>query len=223
MTAVTEAAIQTELDWWAAQPLDKWQPVGDNGSLAPHHGHDRDTPREFALSPALRVARKDYRAGVHACLRSFRVAYENRAHMTYTEGSSRWDGIEHDRRSIDGEYPHDCDCSACASWGGWDGLLFLLKKLATPANGDIFNGAAFRGGYTGTLVAHGEAVELGHTVPIDFILCGGTIWVPQHVVVSVGGGRVFSMGHQGDPGIYTIEDFQRELGIVAVRRYIASK
>ena len=88
--------------------------------------------------------------------------------------------------------------------------------------GDIFNGDRFEDGYTGTLVEHGEAIELGHTVPCDFVLCGGTVWVPQHVVVTVGGGRVFSMGHQGDPGIYTIDDFEREMGIVAIRRYLVT-
>jgi len=208
--------IATELSWWEAQPLDPWQPVGDQTKLAPQFGHDPKAPREFKLTPPSRLSRKDYAGGVLACLRAFRVAYENRAHMTYTEGPTRWDGIEHQRRSIKGQYPLSGDCSSTASWGGWDGLLFVLRRL-----GDIFNGANFTGGYTGTLVEHGMAVEWGHTVPMDFLFWGGTIWVPQHVTVAIGGGRSFSMGHPGDPGLYPLDLFHT-MPLMAIRRYIVS-
>ena len=97
---IAAMTIATELAWWAAQPLDAWQPVGDNSKVGP-----AKTAGEPKLTAPSKVSRKDYQGGILACLRAYRVAYENREHMTYTEGPDRWSGITEDRRSIKGEYP----------------------------------------------------------------------------------------------------------------------
>lgn len=175
-------------------------PFGDNSLIA------GTTP--------VRLSVKDYRGTVSALLRAARVGYEHREYMTYTEGSLRWSGITEQRRSVDNQYPPYADCSAFVTWMYWDATRFLNMP-------DVLNGAYWTAGYTGTLVAHGEPVDVGSTVPGDVCLYGGSVWVPQHATMTIGGGRCVSFGRQGDPGIYPIDLFG-ELPIVAIRRYIST-
>jgi hypothetical protein len=205
--------LDAELAWWAEQPLDPWHPVGDNSKLAPAGWKP---PATDELTAPVELSPAHYRGLVHAMLRGARTGVENREHMTYSEGANRNSGVVLDRRSILGQFPPDADCSSYSGiWVPWDGSRFL--KLA-----DIWNGANFLAGFTGTQAARGMAIEIGDTVPCDQVFYGGTPWLPQHTTLTVGGGRCVSMGHQGDPGIYPI-DLYGELPIVAIRRYIVKK
>lgn len=209
-----ERAYRRELAYFANLPTDAWQPIGD-GSKNPPPGFEPQTGA-LELTPPVKLSSRHYHGAMHAILRAAHVAYENRAHATYTEGPARWDGIANHRRSILGEYPHDADCSSFATWCYWDGIQFLIRLLGL---GDILNGANWQAGYTGTLTEHGQAIEYGHTVPGDICLYGGTVWVPQHATMTIGGGRCISMGHPGDPGIYPI-NLNGSLPIVGIRRYL---
>jgi hypothetical protein len=174
-------------------------PFGDDSVHAP-------------LVAPVKLTVDEYNGTIKALLRAATVAYDNRSHMTYTEGSLRWSGISEQRRSIDGQYPPFADCSAFVTWCYWD----ATRWLDLP---DVLNGANWEAGYTGTLVEHGEHIEVGHTEPGDICLYGGTEWVPQHATMTIGGERVISFGHQGDPGVYPI-NLNGELPIVGIRRFL---
>lgn len=187
--------------------------LADLPTSPPPAGPFSDNSKLATVAP-VKLSAKQYHGAIQALLRAARVAYANRAHMTYTEGSLRWSGIADQRRSVDGQYPPDADCSAFVTWCYWDATRFLDLP-------DVLNGAAWGAGYTGTLTAHGLHVAVADTIPGDICLYGGTEWVPQHATMTIGGGRVISFGHQGDPGIYPV-NLNGELPIVGIRRYLVA-
>lgn len=161
--------------------------------LGLNDGHQRYVIRQKAVSAAL-------------------VAVSHRTETTYTEGRLRWDGIAHDRRAYRRESPHQADCSSLLGWCFWDATR--AERL-----GDFVNGENWTGGYTGTMVNHGEDVTTVGLKPADAVFYG-TNWArPAHTALYIGNGRVVSHGMQGDPRIYPVSLFGA-LPILRAKRYI---
>jgi cell wall-associated NlpC family hydrolase len=158
------------------------------------NGKERQRAREIAVYAAM-------------------VAYHNRDHMIYSEGSARWSGIDDHRLGYKGEFPRVTDCSGFDTWALWNAFEHF------HIHGDHVNGEGWREGYTGTMTQHGIGVHLNALLPADSIFYGGTVRIPQHVAIYVGSGRVVSHGHQGGPLLLPM-DLGHELPIVQARRYI---
>ena len=125
-------------------------------------------------------------------------AARNQAKIAYTEGGSRWDGIDHSRDFP--ELPHYADCSAFCTWVFWASR----RHVRGSAGADIVNGQRWMAGYTGTMINHGARHRDNSP---------GTLWkpgrtcvfyadsgsTPTHVALYVGNGRVISHGSQSGP------------------------
>lgn len=126
------------------------------------------------------------------------VMLKHSAFMDYTQGPSRWSGIEKHLRSYKGQVPHESDCSSSSTWKVWDATLRWRPK-------DFVNGTAWRSGYTGTMQNHGAAVKyrviMGKAIgllPGDRIFYGDQGGgVAKHVADYVGNGLVVSHGSAG--------------------------
>jgi cell wall-associated NlpC family hydrolase len=126
------------------------------------------------------------------------------------ESSLRWDGILHDRRFVDGEFPHQSDCSSFATWCLWNGLFLKYDR------GDIVNGQHWDAGYTGTMRDHGMRVG---NIPHD-ILRGDCVFYQGHVTIVVGrkNGVPMVVSHGSEGGPYHVKWNYRT--VLEVRRYI---
>lgn len=136
------------------------------------------------------------------------TAYLHHTHINYTEGSSRWSGINDHRRAYRHEYPQFMDCSAFVTWCLWD-------ATRAEKSGDFVNGAGWSGGYTGTMTQHGIDVNGGDLLMADVVFYGGSWSIPAHTAIYIGNGRVISHGMQGDPRIYPTNLF----GALPIRRF----
>ena len=108
---------------------------------------------------------------------------DNRINFTYTEDSTRMEGIGHPG------VPCHADCSAfvtlCYNWAG-----------APDPNAQGYDGQ----GYTGTLLAHGTEIPLEQVIPGDVIVYGpDTGWHTALIVESGPDPLTVSHGEQGDP------------------------
>lgn len=155
-------------------------------------------------SPSLGVSPKDLVEIRRVMLRAGYKGVTLHNTFTYTEGPLRWSGITTNAHDFTMTHGFDCDCSAFDTWLGKDATEWLKLR-------DFINGANWLAGYTGTMVLHGERVD--EPQPTDFCFYG-EISVPYHVAMSVGSGRVISMGRPGAPEIV-------ELGAATqFRRYV---
>lgn len=106
----------------------------------------------------------------------------------YTQGSSRWEGIDRHRKAWRGEYPNEADCSAYVTWCIWNGLDHFGVR-------DTVNGLGWRAGYTGTMLQHGRRVS--RPFPGCAVIYGpGT---GEHTALYTGGGLVVSHGSEAGP------------------------
>jgi cell wall-associated NlpC family hydrolase len=140
------------------------------------------------------------------------TALEHKSQMTYSEGWDRWSGIAHDRRAYRHEFPEVADCSAFFSWCIWD----ATRAEKSP---DFVNGLRWEGGYTGTMTKFGERIEQRDLLTADAVFYGGSLAIPAHVAIYIGGGKVISHGMEGDPRVYPL-NLNGALPITEFRRYI---
>jgi len=176
------------LDPLSAAEQDAEPPIGMWGSA-------------IGLSPRQRVAARK------RIVRAAWIGYQHRGAIHYTQRSQRW-AIRTGARSKRGQYPHNADCSAYATYLHWDATVDHHLR-------DFINGAAWRAGFTGTMVRHG--VRIGRpTLVGDCVFYGGSFWVPHHVAVYIGHGRVFSHGSESGPYILPW-NYRR---VVQTRRYL---
>lgn len=120
------------------------------------------------------------------------LALRNRDRVWYSQGSSRWQGINSRRIARLGQFPTWADCSSFYTWCAWNGLYLPYGVR------DTVNGANWRYGYTGTMREHGKRVrDLDNLKRGDAIHYGpGT---GRHVAIYVGGGKVISLGSNAGP------------------------
>jgi hypothetical protein len=147
------------------------------------------------------------RQAVNLTLQAAVLGLHHAPAIHYTQGSSRWQGIDHDLKAWRGQYPTEADCSSFATWCLWNGLDHFHHS-------DTVNGEHWRAGYTGTLLQHGKHVST--PLPGDLILYG-TGFPGEHTAVYTGGGLVVSHGSEAGP---LLLPWRYRSDVMAVHRYI---
>lgn len=144
------------------------------------------------------------------------LGYSHRVRMHYTQGNRRWDGINKDFNAKQGEYPKYADCSSFATWCLWNGLHIPYNVR------DTVNGAAWRHGYTGTMLEHGKVVQhLNNVLVGDCVIYGKTGTTGAHTAIVVGkkNGQIMVISHGSEGGPYYLPYNYRK-DIMSIRRYI---
>lgn len=140
-----------------------------------------------------------------------RVGLDHAPELHYTQGASRWQGIDLRRKAWKGQYPTYADCSSFATWCLWNGLSHYGVR-------DTVNGLFWKAGYTGTMLAHGKVVVHEENILVgDLALYGIPGTTGKHVAICIGGGKVISHGSEGGPYLLPIR-YRSDL--ICVRRYI---
>lgn len=150
-------------------------------------------------------------------VRAAMLALNHAPEIHYTQGPRRWDGINKDLRSQEGEYPRYADCSSLATWCLWNGLHVKFKVR------DTVNGAAWRAGYTGTMLNNGKRVAHLYSVQRGDCVIYGRGAPGVHTAIVVGRREsddkimVVSHGSEGGP-YYLPYDYRPD--VLQIRRYI---
>jgi hypothetical protein len=137
----------------------------------------------------------------------------------YTQGPQRWEGIHQHKNARVGQFPHYADCSAFVTWCLWNGLV-----LSGFTRRDLVNGENWGGGYTGTMLDHGKAVQhLGNVQRGDAVIYGhGSPGEHTAIVVgrSRGGtGKPMVISHGSEAGPFFLPYDYRD-DVMGFRRYI---
>jgi cell wall-associated NlpC family hydrolase len=141
--------------------------------------------------------------------RPFEIAAQGRAR--------RWEGIDARLNAKLGQYPLYADCSAFVTWCLWNGLSIPFGCR------DTVNGAGWRGGYTGTLLAHGKQVRHDYNIQRADIVIYGNGGTGEHTAIVVGrrksDGKTMCVSHGSEGGPYYVPIDYR-IDIMQVRRAI---
>lgn len=148
------------------------------------------------------------------------LGFRNRQNIHYTQDSRRWSGINGNRRSGKGQYPPYADCSAFATWCLWNGLYIPFDVR------DTVNGAAWKAGYTGTMLEHGRRMtDISKVRKGDCVIYGHG-FPGQHTAIVVGwsakvsnGGHPMVISHGSEGGPYYLP-YNYRSDIMQIRRYI---
>lgn len=142
---------------------------------------------------------------------AFRLLYEHRGSVHYTQGASRWQGIRERRRSSQGRFPLYADCSSAVTWCWWNALT-TVDGMGTR---DRLNGSGWAAGYTGTLLANGWPVS--DRKPGDVVVYGSR-WPGKHTaLVATNPNYVYSHGSESGPH-YLRWNYRSD--VLSVRRYV---
>jgi hypothetical protein len=137
---------------------------------------------------------------------AMKLLLRNAPAVHYTQGPSRWQGITDRLHASRGLFPRYADCSSAYTWALWN----LLGD-----GPDIVNGADWKGGYTGTLLAHGRPSSEGHEGAA--VLYGRRGSTGSHVAYNLGNGQVISHGSEGGPYLLPIR-YRSDL--MAIKAYV---
>ena len=197
------------LDEGDAEAAESWAQFQRDIHLAGAHPQDRIAKTKHLTAKQRTRAR---RIAVKAVL----LGFAHRSAIHYTQGGQRWQGIADTRYSARGQYPNYADCSAFDTWALWNGLYVPYRKP------DVVNGAAWRAGYTGTMLSHGRPIRYLKNVRWgDLVLYNGHV----AMVVKVGkprGSNVMVVSHGSEPGPFYLP-YNYRSDIVSIRRYIHYK
>jgi hypothetical protein len=148
------------------------------------------------------------------------VAYNNRANVHYTQGPSRWSGINSRKMAYKGQYPTQADCSAFVTWCIWNGILLPYYCK------DTVNGSDWKAGYTGTMLGHGRRKQFRDVRKGDAIIYGQPGSTGAHTALVVGWSKRISQGgipmvisHGSEGGPYYLP-YNYRSDIMQFRRYI---
>lgn len=148
-----------------------------------------------------------------------RLLVEHAQSVRYTQGGLRWEAITGNvipwdsHGKLNGRFLLHGDCSSTSTWkGDW-----VVLHHHSGVKRDVFNGQAFKAGYTGTMVVRGKEVAHQSNWKVgDRLFYGRSRSDTEHVTDYMGGGVVFS--HGGDAGPYFLRWNYRP-DHVATRRY----
>lgn len=161
------------------------------------------------LSAAHRIRARDL--AVQAALLSLRHAPA----IHYSQGPNRFDGIAHNLKAWRGQYPREVDCSSSVAWWLWNGLDHYGVR-------DVVNGAAWRAGYTGTMVGHGIRVQhVANVLRGDAVIYGDPFGRTGHTALVVGerNGVPMVVSHGSERGPFYLP-FNYRSDVHSIRRYI---
>jgi hypothetical protein len=162
------------------------------------------------LSKSHRIVARD--RAVQAAMLGLR----NAGVVHYTQGAKRWDGINQKLNARKGQFPRYADCSAYATWCLWNGLYLPFNVR------DTVNGAAWKAGYTGTMLNHGKPVQhLENVMRGDCVIYGqpGTTGKHTAIVVAVVKGVPYCVSHGSEAGPFYVRWNYRS-DVQSIRRYI---
>lgn len=142
---------------------------------------------------------------------AFRLAYNHRDVVHYTQGASRWQGIREHRRSADGRYPNYTDCSGLFTWAWWNALTNVDGMGAR----DRLNGSSWLAGYTGTLLSHGWQVN--DRRPGDAVIYGRRFPGSHVAMIAENTNMVYSHGSESGPH-YLRWNYRSD--VMSVRRFV---
>lgn len=115
----------------------------------------------------------------HAAITAAHLSLAHAPEVHYSQGPTRWDGINHHLIASKGQFPTSLDCSASVTWWLWNGLVLMFNEP------DIVNGENWHAGYTGTMVGHGVVIpHPKNWLPGDYILYGNP--TTEHTALVVG-------------------------------------
>lgn len=130
----------------------------------------------------------------------------------YTQGSQRWEGINHRLRIQKGQRPSHGDCSSTHTW-----LLWCALTGVKPDIRDLVNGTHWQSGFTGSIAHHGKLVHNIRNAKVGDGVLYGPAPNYEHIATYIGGGMVFS--HGGEAGPFKLHvDYRRDRGMI--RRHI---
>jgi len=141
------------------------------------------------------------------------LAYHNRDRVHYTQDARRWQGIDRGLKAWKGQYPTYADCSSFATWCIWNGLDHYGVR-------DVVNGAAWKAGWTGTMLDHGKEAINGHYLEGDCVIYGSN--PGRHTAIIVGfdaNRRPMVISHGSEAGPYYLP-YNYRSDINSIRRYI---
>jgi hypothetical protein len=196
------------------EPADPAQLPPDEGDAG--EAGDGGEPAERGGAPS--VSGLDHDQRVRARDRSVQaamLALHHAPQLHYTQGASRWEGIQERRSARLGQFPTHADCSSFATWCLWNGLALGFGVA------DVVNGANWSAGFTGTMLAHGKRVRrIAKVLRGDCVLYGNG--PPGHhtaLVVGVQDGRPMVVSHGSEAGPFFVAyDYRPD--VMEIRRYI---
>jgi hypothetical protein len=144
-------------------------------------------------------------------VKAFRLLYNHRGSVHYTQGHSRWQGIRERRRAADGRFPLYCDCSSAATWAWWN----ALTNVDGMNTRDRINGSSWAAGYTGTMLSHGWRVT--DRRPGDLVIYGRRFPGGHVAMVAENTNMVYSHGSESGPH-YLRWNYRGD--VMGVRRYV---
>ena len=155
--------------------------------------------REEQVAYAKRVIARQEKPKTTARERAVRAAMlgvKHRDQISYTQTTSRWDGINRVCRAFRGQFPRSADCSSFVTWCIWDALG------GPKAGGDRVNGQQWRMGFTGNQTSHGKLVRsLEDARPGDLLFYRGSNGQIAHVTMLIDKGKCVSHGSNAGPMI----------------------
>jgi cell wall-associated NlpC family hydrolase len=143
-------------------------------------------------------------------VRAAMLGVKHRDKIIYTQGPTRWSGIQQGKRAHKDQYPTAADCSSFVTWCLWDALG------GPKAGADRVNGASWTAGFTGTQCSHGKVVSRQKMQPGDLVMYPGSNGQIGHVAIYVGDGKVVS--HGSNPGPQVLRADYRAIG--HIRSYL---
>jgi hypothetical protein len=164
----------------------------------PQAGDGKFTDSEISTACKLAVA-------------AFRLAYNHKGVVHYTQGATRWQGIRERRRFADGRFPNYADCSSLFTWCWWN----ALTNVDGMQTRDRINGSSWSAGYTGTLLGNGWRVN--DRKPGDAVIYGRGFPGAHVAMVAENTNMVYSHGGEAGPH-YIPWNYRRD--VMQVRRYL---
>lgn len=156
-----------------------------------------------ALAEQAKVDREHARLGLATAAARLALAHAPEVH--YTQLAARWEGIAKRLVAAQGQFPRYADCSSFYTWCLWQ----LLRE-----GPDVVNAANWTGGYTGTLLAHGQRSDPREGTAALYGTRGTT---GKHVAYCISPTKVISHGSEGGPYLL---DLHYRNDLMDVRTYV---
>lgn len=135
-----------------------------------------------------------------------KIMVRHKTTIHYSQKANRQVGVRRKLSILEGDFPETCDCSSTSWWMLWDAMgrpyhtQDFVCHTSPPwdPNDVVYTGSMYK---NGKAVVHDENLKIG-----DLIFYGDQGGgIPEHVAVSVGGGKVFSHGSEGGPYILDLD------------------
>jgi hypothetical protein len=168
--------------------------------------------------PQLALSSQQQTTARNAAVQAANLGYAHEPELHYTQGASRWQGIDQAKNASKGQYPTQADCSSFVTWCIWN-ALWLPYQME-----DVVNASSWNAGYTGTMLANGTALgRASDMLPGDAVIYGSAGSTGAHTaIVVVAGSTPTVISHGSEAGPYRLA-YNYRSDIQSLRRYIDGK